>query len=500
MDCFSDNIRINGMIEITAKIHDKFSIEFKVGFVVRRKLKENNFAINTWMFVPNSLNINPLTYSKNQFYRDVKSNIRLITPVFLLREIAGGKAIPLHNLEKSFQVTASDPTRTAIRDYEYQIRMFSAIFKSAMRNESVHIFNNSIENDMPYLIKAYIDSVNAIIAGYRELRYVINVPTISQEALNYYFFADEFICNIIEYSNYKIIKHLEGKNRGKYKESISELAAMIRATLCYKEEKGYMTVHSRDTTHNRDLIFRRGALKKYIESDLFLQARKKKDGILVEQIYYSIAAGLSMVFATMVSFSFQMKYGNFTIPLFVALVVSYMLKDRIKDLMRYYFAHRLGTKYFDNKTTICIKDQPIGWIKEGVDFITDNKAPREVMEMRNRSPLLVAENRNMDEKILLYRKLVRIDREKISRNSIYHIAGINDIMRLYLNRFVQKMDDPDENLYMLNLDDTVSTISGEKAYFINIIVQLQFEDQINYKRFRIVLNHSGITALEELKI
>jgi hypothetical protein len=106
------------MIEIIAKIHDKFSIEFKVGFHVRRKLKENNFKINTWMFIPNSLDINPLTYSKSQFYKDVKSNIRLITPIFLLREIASDNSIPFRNLEKSFQAVASDPTRTTVRDYE----------------------------------------------------------------------------------------------------------------------------------------------------------------------------------------------------------------------------------------------------------------------------------------------------------------------------------------------------------------------------------------------
>lgn len=487
------------MIDITAKIHDKFSIEFKVGFVVRRKLKENNFVINSWLFIPNSLDINPMTYSKKQFYRDVKSNIRLITPVFLLREITEGNAIPLHNLENSFRTTASDPTRTAIRDYEYQIKMFSAIFKSAVRNEVSHILKNTIKEDVPYLIDAYINNISSITAKYRGLRHIINVPTISQEVLNYYFFGDEFICNIIEYNSFKLIKYLERKDKKKYKESISALASLIRHEFEYKTEKGYMTIDIKNTARNREFIFRRGVLKKYIESDLFLQARKKKDGVLVEQIYYSIAAGLSMIFATAIAFSFQMKYGNFTMPLFVALVVSYMLKDRIKELMRFYFAHQLGTKYFDNKTTICVKDKPIGWSKEGVDFITDNKVPREVMEIRSRTPLLEAENRTMDEKILLYRKLVQIDREKIGKNSIYSISGINDIMRLHFNGFVQKMDDPGENLYLLNQDDTISTITGEKAYYINIIMQLQFEDQIDYKRFRIILNQSGITGLEELK-
>ena len=487
------------MIEITAKIHDKFSIEFKVGFVVRRKLKVNSFAINTWIFIPNSLDINPLTYSKNQFYRDVKSNIRLITPIFLLREIASGSAIPLHNLERVFQETASEPTRTSVREYEYQIKMFSAIFKSAVRNEVIHLLNNTIEEDMDYLVSSYLESITDIITKYRNLRRIINVPTISPEVLDYYFFGDEFISNTVDQSICRLISYLQYKNKEKYKTSIQKLSVLWHKEIIYKREKGYVIVQKESPTSNREFVYRRGVLKKYVESDLFLQARKKKDGILVEQIYYSIAAGLSMIFATAVAFSVQMKYGNFTMPLFVALVVSYMLKDRIKELMRYYFAHQLGSRYFDHKTTICIKDSPIGWSKEAMDFITDRKVPREVMDIRSRSSLLEAENRTMDEKIILYRKLVHIDREEMSENSDYPIAGINDIMRLHLTRFMQKMDNPDESLYLLNEDDSASIIQGEKVYYLNIVMQLQFDDQIDYKRFRIIFTQAGITGLEELK-
>lgn len=487
------------MIDIVAKIHDKFSIEFKVGFVTRRKAKVSNFAVNTWLFIPNSLDINPLTYSKNQFYRDVKSNIRLITPIFLLREIVSGNAIPLHNLTKAFEALASEPSRSAIREYEYQIKMFSAIFKSAMRNEVLHIVNNPVEEDIEFLVSSYVSNLDEISKRYRELRRIINVPTISPEVLDYYFFGDEFISNTIEHNTSRIIRFLQYKDKDKYRKSIENLATQWRKERNYQKEKGYIVIESESPTRNRAFVFRRGVLKKYVESDLFLQARKKKDGVFVEQIYYSIAAGLSMIFATAVAFSVQMKYGNFTMPLFVALVVSYMLKDRIKDLMRYYFAHQLGSRYFDNKTKICIKEAPIGWSKEGMDFITDDKVPREVMEIRSRSSLVEAENRTMDEKILLYRKLVRIDREEISKNSDYSIAGINDIMRLHLTRFIQKMDNPDEALYMLNEDNSVSVIQGEKVYYLNIVMQLQVEDQIDYKRFRVVFTQAGITELEELK-
>lgn len=487
------------MIDIVAKIHDKYSIEFKVGFVTRRKTKVSDFAVNTWMFIPNSLDINPLTYGKSQFYRDVKSNIRLITPIFLLREIVSGNAIPLHNLSKAFEALSSSPLRSAIREYEYQIKMFSAIFKSAMRNEVLHIVNNPIEEDIEFLVSSYLNNLEEICIRYRELRRIINVPTISPEVLDYYFFGDEFISNTIEHNTSRIIRFLQYKDKEKYRKSIANLADQWHKEKNYRKEKGYIFIENESPTRNRAFVFRKGVLKKYVESDLFLQARKKKDGVFVEQIYYSIAAGLSMIFATAVAFSVQMKYGNFTMPLFVALVVSYMLKDRIKDLMRYYFAHQLGSRYFDNKTKICIKEVPIGWSKEGMDFITDDKVPREVMDIRSRSSLVEAENRTMDEKILLYRKLVRINREEIKKNSDYSIAGINDIMRLHLTRFMQKMDNPDEALYLLNEDNSVSVIQGEKVYYLNIVMQLQVEDQISYKRFRVVFTQSGITELEELK-
>ena len=90
------------MIEESVKIHDKFSIEIKLGLNARKKEEVSDFVLNTWIFVPSSLDINPLTYEKKYFYRDVNSNIRLITPVYLLRDIAGEKNTPLTILQESF--------------------------------------------------------------------------------------------------------------------------------------------------------------------------------------------------------------------------------------------------------------------------------------------------------------------------------------------------------------------------------------------------------------
>ncbi len=486
------------MIEIQAKIHDRFSVEFKVGFVTRRKLRLNNFVMNTWIFVPNGLDINALTYSKGQFYKDVKSNVRLITPVFPLGDIVDGSAIPLHHLQEAFDRLAGDQTRTALAEYEYHIKMFTAILKSALRDEIQRIIGAASEGDIECMCTQLASNLESIASRYRDLRRIIDVPTVAPGVQDYFQFGDEFMSNIMELYLFKLIRWLQ-QRPVKHGQVADRLAGLVRSETEYKRRMGYVVVEKESPTANRDIVFRQGVLKKYVESELFLNAKRRKDGVLVEQVYYSLAAGMSMIFATVVAFSVQQTYGNFTMPLFVALVVSYMLKDRIKELMRYYFAHRLKKKYFDNKTTVSIQGKEIGWIKEGVDFITDDKTPREVMEIRSRSTLLEAENRVSDEKIILYRKVVQLDREKLEQGNQYAISGINDIVRLHLTHFTQKMDNPEIPLYLLDAESNAVLIDGQKVYYINLVMQFQFEDSVNYKRYRLVVSRDGIREIEEMK-
>ena len=52
------------MVSVHAKKHDNFSVEFKFSFEASDALKENDFAVNSWIFVPGSVGISPETYGK----------------------------------------------------------------------------------------------------------------------------------------------------------------------------------------------------------------------------------------------------------------------------------------------------------------------------------------------------------------------------------------------------------------------------------------------------
>lgn len=486
------------MIDIHVRIHDRYSVEFKVGYVVRKELEENNFVMNTWLFIPSGLEINSFTYSKNQFYRDVTSSIRLITPIYELAEVADLRSLPFMFLEGAFNELVIEPNTENLAEYEYQIKMFTSIVRSALRKETKQILSIGDISAQADRIFLYIRDVNKIISKYRELDTTFHHKDIPPAALNYFSFGDEFLSNLSESYAYRLLEGLKRKSPRNYTNFETLLIDVVHKELNYKTSKGFQIIQKKSPDNNRGVVFRMRLLKKYVESHLVLNANKKKDGRLAEQVYYSIAAGLSMIFATGIAFSFQQKYGNFTMPLFVVLVVSYMLKDRIKELTRFYFVHRLAMKYFDNKNAISIKDKPIGWIKEGVDFITEERVPDEVMEIRNRSDLLEADNRSTQEKIILYRKLVRIDGRALDESNQYDIVGINDIFRFNVSYFLLKMDNPDLPLAVPSSSGGYEIVNGERVYYLNFLLQFQNDGHVNYKRFRLIMSRNGIEGIEKL--
>ena len=487
------------MIDENVKIHDQFSIEMKVGFVAKQKQKINNFAFNVWMFIPNSLDINRFTYTKDDFYKDLTSHIRLITPAYPLRSLADPTSSPFSLLEKSILVLAKEPNKESQQDYENQLKMYLSILKSSLREEVSHIINGKLDSDRDSLVDSYLLNTGKITHEYRSLRQIIHVPSVSDELMDYFLFGDEFMSNLIEEYTFRMIEMLVLHHPFLGDRKKKSLLDRIQEEKAYKESHGYLVVEKNDHSNNQELVFRLGMLKKYIESNLFLDVKKRKDGVWVEQLLFSVAAGLSMIFATFIAFSFQQKYGSFTVPVFVALVVSYMLKDRIKELARYYFAHRLSRRYFDHKIDISTHNHEIGWVRESMDYISEQNVPGEVLKMRDRSSILEANNRASSESIILYRVLMQLNRESIDANSEFPVAGVNEIFKLNISNFIRKMDNAEFPLYQIKEDESIEIIPGEKIYYLNLILQAREELIWGYKRYRVVFNRKGIQKIESFE-
>ena len=317
----------------------------------------------------------------------------------------------------------------------------------------------------------------------------------SDKARSYFRLCDEFMSHVVEMRTIRLIRLIDRSEKCSVLKD--ELTDLIMGEREYKVSQGYGVI-SGDDVRDRQLVYHRGMLKKFIESELYIRLDKKKDGVALEQIYYSLAAGAAMIFATAVSWYSQIKYGNITWPLFIVLVVSYMLKDRIKELLRFFFAHKLGNKYYDKKAVINIGRNRIGVIKEGFDFISESKTPAQVLRMRDKASTVEEESRIFEEKILLYRKHVTIDDVALAENDDYPMRGINEIMRLHLHRFTQKMDNPSIPVDSVDESGNIGSVDVQKIYHVNIVFQLQHDDDVEYHHFRITMTRNGVLSIDEI--
>lgn len=486
------------MIDIQAKIHDRDALEFKVGYRTRKKLPVSDFEMNTWIFIPDVLDINSKTYDKASFYKDVRSNMRLITPGYLLRDLTEPECLPYKVLVKNCKSAPSDPTRQNMKELESSVKMFASIVKSSVRNAYRHIKFNKIDADRIPLCRSFIADTETVLSLYRQLRQLVNISEKASAALDYYSYGDEFMSNVAAQHTYRLLEWVKKNYREDF-DSIDKICApFLDREFQYKQEMKYALLKEDEGLNNRAFVHHSSLLKKYIESNLYLEAKKKSNTVVVEQIIFSLAAGIAMIFATVISFSFQQTYGNFTIPFFMALVISYMMKDRIKDFFRYYFFVKMGGKYYDNRIKIGIHDDKIGWCKESVDFITSEKLPRPVKEKRNRTNLLEA-NRGIEEQIMLYRKKLRLRRANLNKISQYPFVGVNDIIRFNLSEFMKRMDNDSVPVFAYKGGGNYQKIDADKVYYLNYVIQCVYQEQVEYKRYRLCISMRGLKEIEEIK-
>lgn len=492
------------MINVELKLHDKFSIEIKSGISIstpdnadentNKDGDKNEFSINTWVFLPPSINMNRNTYVKDDFYKDVKTNLRLITPIYSLKDIITEGKGPFARLDKALVELKKNPSDAVLKEhFQYQIKMLMCILQSALRREISLLTVFKDTTGLESYIDNYISTLQHIISRYR------GIPldeSLDKESLAFYRVGDEYLSIIVADYAYEASELLNKANAEET--AIQKMNTLIASEHSYKEQQGFLDIKENDDANNSEYVTQKSLLKKVIESDLFLAIQRKADGTFMRRIYYDIAAGVAMIFATAVSFFATLRYGSFTWSLFIALVISYIFKDRIKEIMRFYFSSNMSKKYFDTKLNLSIRQKEIGVVKEAFDFTSFNKVPGNVLSLRRKMTFVPAEKYNFGEEVYLYRKHVSLSHKELQRYKEYKLTGINDITRFNFSSYVLKMDNPVVPLQLLNDENIYRIIDVNKVYPFYFVMSCTSMNSSIEKAFRILINRTGIVDIEEL--
>ncbi len=500
-------------IQQAVKHHDQYQIEIKLDYELHANQK-TLYQIATYFFVPQSLHITADTYPRQYFYRDAQSHIRLKTPSLNLREFTDGDLSPLRKIEALVHKKDWLSDLTCHDQIVTQMKLLSAMLKSALREHFNLIERRVAEvQATPHgkthylvhnLVDEFITEAAHVTQRYRALLADFNLPKVPPAVFTAFTFTDESLSILIEESAVEMFQivdeYLKKTNREDYKLALSELTA--RETK-YRKTRGYESILT-EGGDNETYLYRASILKKYASSVLFLNTDVQPDGKYWKHLILSFAAGIAMIFATAVAFYFQYQYGNFTLPVFIALVIGYMFKDRIKELSRVIFDQRLEKYLFDRRTVIRTQDgqHRLGVLREKVRFIDERDVPLSVIRARNRDHITDLSNEGRGESIICYTKEIELhikNQAEVLRG-FPEISGVNDIFRFDVRHFLNKMAEPVQERLIIR-DGNLMPQLCHKVYHVNLISRYKtVHPGINKenRHLRLILNQKGIRRIEEV--
>jgi hypothetical protein len=488
-------------IEENIRVHDKFQFEMKYIYPFDRNAPVTEYTVEHFLFIPNNLGINFRNYSKEQFYGDTQKYLRLKTPVFNLQAMTGGADNPLDKLCNAMQELANAPEdERTNQHYKYHLKMFCAIFKSAIRDEESFIENRLKPDDYRRAAAKVVNDIREVIEAFRALRPLIHFSHVSHKQLALFNFADEYMSLLVEKRIFRLLSFLKTESSKSYSEVSSILLSLALAEQKYRVKNNYPSV-TKEKKSNEEVVYRSRILKKIMGNILFLHTSVKMEGRLREQISLGFAAGLAMAFATGIVFLYRQTNQDLTLSLFAIMIIVYIFKDRIKEISKNIMLKILRKYVYDYKTFLTTSfNRKIGFCRELFNFITEDRLPQMVKRLRNKDYIGELSNGYTPEEIIYYKKYIRVYSKSCEQLlQDFKVDGVIDILRYNVHHLLSKMDNPRKALFVANDDTDFKKVSGHCVYHLNLILKYgSFKQEPFYQKFRIILNRDGIKRIEKV--
>lgn len=486
--------------------HDRWQFELKSEFTPVIK-EESIYTQELYLFIPNALQINPETYSKAQFYQDEVNFIRFKTPPFTFKQLLDPTNFksPIFRLSNFSKETPSPESLASIED---ELKLLANIIRSALRVEVRYIFHKlessfndeALYDEVNQMIE-YLNYLDEKLQGlWLDFRTNWKDPYLNE----YLLYIQEFISNSVHLYISELLDQIRLHNLEKeylLDDRLCEILLKEKKRLDhFLESNHYVETESKAEYY----IYRQALLNKFVLDALLLKINRFTPDQKLKHVIEAISAGTAML-VYLLLFVWQGNVFVFnSLPFIIITVVLYMMKDRMKDILKT-VSYKLAFKYFaDYTTVISSENQKRVWgsLKEWFSFIPSNNLPDEITSVRNKEFHNVLEEIKRPEQIIYYKKIMRISalRPKEARRS-----SLNVIFRFNIYHFLSKASEPYENHVTLD-PETHKFIETRlpKVYHLNIIMKNTYQEtngdhKVELKKFRIIIDKNGIKRIETLK-
>lgn len=485
------------MISSNIKKIDSTSLEIKVKYRPEKKrfVRFKKYTVETYFFLPIETGVNKRNYTKIDFYRELKGYLKIDPPKILLSQIAEQTHEFMSLLKQAF--SDYEPNNIEKSNLlEDRIKIYLNILKKAIKREVRKILLYPSDVEKQRVAIRLIKNLGTIVKHYRDLPNRFYYLEDSKNKIhNTYKSGNEYISNLKYRYLLQLLNEVNIEDKNIQQQLFYLFEQSLNNEIEYRIARKY-PLSSGNDKKNQELIRRWDRVKHFVADKLIINTRVDKESRYLEELLYSISAGIAMIFATAVAFYYNKVFGNFTIRFFFVLVISYMFKDRIKEWFRSFFSNILHKQVLDHRFSLYDdNNKKIGRSLDGFSFVPRRNLDEGILKFRDSIDGEIISLVNSNEKVMKFTRRNKIKAKSFLKTfKNIKLRGVNDIIRFNFSPILLRLEDTRIPIYV-HKKGKVKIVYTDKQIPIHIITAIKFGSDINYQHYKVIINKHGIQQL-----
>lgn len=497
----------------TAKIklsrHDNHNLELKSSFYFfDKKIKAD---LDLFLFMPQSVHLR--SWTKNEITSDFFSRQRLsllhsddlkkedvLLNIQHLKKVIeqlplcrnSSESSQLSNellvLSRSLGAYMGETVKASIRRISKELYM---VYSRSQKSPGAEIGYNQLGNKL--------DKVKALMENLREVtnsQAALNIPVVQLlEQYTHHLFVEALAKLKDDHERLRLsFPQLSSLS---FRIDQDNFAGKIKSLLheeSYYQKKHHTAKVITEKSQGELLIVRLGQMKKFFQSQMFINVSKKHTLARFVEPASAIAAAFAALIYGVAQYYSQpgtLGYSIGGIYIIMIWVALYVIRDRLKDHGKAYLTEKISSFLPDAEENLDAENHSIGKIKEWFRIIPGNQVSEKVGQIRKSACVSEAEI-FLPEDVIHFKRSFTLKGFKSASGAK---LSLQENLRINLERYLKYLDDPQKEICLLNEDGDFSRILSNKVYYFYLIVNLNFTNDPQgdkYEIYRITLNKQGI--------
>jgi hypothetical protein len=449
--------------------------------------RKDSVEVDYYFFIPKQLGIDANHYPKSIFYRNLDSIVRrraphipLDKPQYLYNALTDAENI--ENFERRL-------LETKLLCCAFHRYVQSTVrYLSACEPHDNETRCGSLSDEVDCFLRVFANSLKRLECQVREAESTVKQHYQELHSLREY-------CNLVaEKEAYQLLQSRFGQSASNQ----NCLLLLVNRLHLDRINHGYQSIAETEGV-NEYFIYRFKGLRRFAEEPLNLTNLTAKVGEYRQQLIYGLAAGVAMTFATTIAFYTQQKYGNFSQAFFVALVVSYVFKDRLKELTRSYAHSNLMYRIGDYRTKLLRggRGAVVGESRQSARFVEREKCEPEILDMAKRSRIGDMADYGLEHSIMHYKRKISVNNNFFRSGFLLELPRqLVDINIFNIEKFLRNIVPSDDNIWAMGRLTPVK-IRSQRVHHVIMVVKMKNSTSSSLKSWCVVLGQRGIKRIVE---